>query len=472
MAAGLAKADCNIEDERDPALIREILEICAGSGDADPDEWVLGARWPLAAFKDGRPPIAWLDRIFSGRPAYFVDSFGHSAWVSSRALEIAGIDRNTPNPPQGVIERDPQTGQAVGVLRDAAMELVAKHLPKPGRAELASALKTGLAEARRFGITAYIEPGLSEIYLEAYRDADTAGKLTARVLGSLSPIAWRAGKFGNDIYDLVNNRSKYRGKYFNTDSVKVYVDGVIETRTSFMLQPYSGGGNFAPFYQPEELDALYQKLDSMGLQIHTHAIGDAAIRVALDAYEHARQINGPSDNRHQIVHLQLIDDADIPRFADLGVAANFQCAWCYPDEYIDVAVDIVGRERVDRFYPVASIQRSGGLIVGGSDWDVSSLNPLDAIETAVTRQDPTGNVGTVLGTDEQIDVKSALEMYTRNAAYIMRLENVSGTLAVGKRADLIVIDRDLFGIPVTEINEARVLQTLMDGVEVYTDRNF
>ncbi|MEQ9561652.1 MAG: amidohydrolase family protein, partial [Woeseiaceae bacterium] len=151
IAAGLSKADCNIEDERDPALIREILEICAGSGDADPDEWVIGARWPLAAFKDGRPPKEWLDDIFSGRPAYFVDSFGHSAWVSSRALDIAGLDRNTPDPAQGVIERDPQTGQAVGVLRDAAMELVAKHVPRPGRAELSAALKTGLAEARRFG---------------------------------------------------------------------------------------------------------------------------------------------------------------------------------------------------------------------------------------------------------------------------------------------------------------------------------
>ena len=145
-----------------------------------------------------------------------------------------------------------------------------------------------------------------------------------------------------------------------------------------MLQPYTGGGNFPPFYAADELAVLFQKLDAMGLQIHVHAIGDAAIRAALDAYEHAIEVNGPNDNRHQIVHLQLIDEADIPRFGELDVAADFQCLWCYPDDYIDVAVGLVGKERVDRFYPVASIARSGGLLIGGSDWDVSSLNPLDA----------------------------------------------------------------------------------------------
>lgn len=472
LAAGLGEAGCNLEDERDHELIREMLEVCAGSGDVDPDEWVRGSRWPLAAFADGRPPIEWLDEIFAGRPAYFVDSFAHSAWVSSRALQIAGIDRNTPDPPQGIIERDARTGAPVGVLRDAAMDLVARHLPQPSPAELAAALKTALTDVRRFGITAYTEPGLSERYLEAYRAADQAGKLTARVLASLSPIAWEAGRFGDEIFDLVAKRATYQGKYLHTDSVKVYIDGVIETRTSFMLQPYTDGSNFPPFYPAEELAVLYQKLDAMGLQIHTHAIGDAAIRQALDAYEHARQQNGPNDNRHQIVHLQLIDAKDIPRFAALDVAANFQCLWCYPDDYIDVAVGLVGTERVNRFYPVASIAGSGGLIVGGSDWDVSSLNPLDAIETAVTRQNPYTNEGRVLGSGENIDLRLALEMYTRNAARVMRLDALTGSIEVDKRADLIVLDRDLFSIPIHEVNEARILQTLLDGVEVYTDRSF
>jgi predicted amidohydrolase YtcJ len=472
LAGSLGKAGCNLEDERDPELIREMLEACAGSGDAGADEWVTGSRWALAAFSDGRPPMAWLDEIFAGRPAYFVDSFSHSAWVSSRALEIAGIDRSTPDPPHGVIERDATTGKPVGVFRDAAMELVARHLPAPTPAELAAALRAGLREVSRFGITAYTEPGLSEPNLQAYRDADRAQKLTARVVASLSPIAWDAGKFGNEIFDLVQKRDSYRGRFLNPDSVKVYIDGVLETRTAFMKQPYNGGGNFAPFYDAEELGVLYQKLDAMGLQIHTHAIGDAAIHLALDAYEHAIGVNGQNDNRHQIVHLQLIDAADIPRFGKLHVAADFQCMWCYPDEYIDIAETVVGKERVNRFYPVGSVARSGGLIVGGSDWDVSSLNPLDAIETAVTRQNPFSDSGPVLGTDEEIDLQAALEMYTRNAAWVMRLDTLTGSIEVGKRADLIVLDRDLFRISISEVNEARVQQTLMDGVEVFTDKSF
>ncbi|MDH4046632.1 MAG: amidohydrolase [Gammaproteobacteria bacterium] len=471
LAAGLGKAGCNLEDERDPDLIREILEACAGSGDAEPDEWVTGSRWALAAFPNGRPPVAWLDEIFAGRPAYFVDSFGHSAWVSSRALHIAGIDRSTKDPEQGVIERDGR-GNAIGVLRDAAMELVARHIPPATPAELAAAIRTGLADVRRFGITAYTEPGLAERHLRAYKAADEAGKLTARVFASMSPIGWDAGKFGNDIYDLIAKRDAFRGKYLNPDSIKVYIDGVIETETSFMLQPYTDGGNFPPFYAAEELAVLFQKLDAEGLQIHTHAIGDAAIRSALDAYEHAVTVNGPSDNRHQIVHLQLIDDEDIPRFGELHVAADFQCMWCYPDEYIEVAIGLVGKDRVDRFYPVAAVLKGGGLIIGGSDWDVSSLNPLDAIETAITRKNPFTNEGLELGSGQGVDLQTALEMYTRNASRVMRLDALTGSLEVGKRADLIVLDRDLFDIPTSEINEARVLQTLMDGVEVYTDKAF
>ncbi|SVC65398.1 uncharacterized protein METZ01_LOCUS318252, partial [marine metagenome] len=166
-------------------------------------------------------------------------------------------------------------------------------------------------------------------------------------------------------------------------------------------------------------------------------------------------------------HLQLIDIADQPRFGELNVAANFQCLWCYPDPYIYLAVDLVGEERVQQFYPVRSMQEAGALLVGGSDWDVTSLNPLEAIETAVRRQDPYTDSGPVLGMDEAIDLEAALDMYTRNAAHIMRLEEKTGSIEVGKRADLVVLDRDLFAIPPTEISEAQVLLTLMDGREVY-----
>ncbi len=465
---GAAKFGCDLQNEQDLSKIRSLLVECVGTREYGTDEWVLGGGWPLAAFPDGSPSRAMLDEIFGARPAYFSDAFGHNAWVSSRALEIAGIDSSTPDPPRGVIVREPVTGKPTGTLRDAAMGLVEGFIPESTEEQRYAGLLAGLKQANTFGITAYIEPGVSEDNISLYTKADRRGDLTTRVLASLSPIDELPDKFGPEVFDLLAKRDQFRGTYLNVDSVKVYIDGVIETRTSTMLEPYLDGSNFSPFYEQDELNTLYEKFDEMGVQIHTHAIGDGAIRIALDAYEHALFANGPNDNRHQIVHLQLIDEADIPRFAELNVAANFQCMWCYPDVYIDLAVDIVGEERVKQFYPVRSIKNTGAMLVGGSDWDVSSLNPLDAIETAVRRQDPYQESGRVLGENQEIDLITALDMYTRNAAYIMRLEDKTGSIEVGKRADLIVLDRNLFEIPATEINEARVLLTIMDGKTVYS----
>jgi len=467
LAGGGTLNRCNLEDSRSQRKLLELLQKCADEYDYGPDEWVIGNRWPLAAFESGAPKKEVLDQVFGGRPAYFVDSFGHNAWVSSRALEIAGIDTLTPDPAQGVIVHDPSSGQPSGTLREDAMQLVARHIPSPSTEQLMRDLRTGLAEAARFGITSYIEPGVSRREAELFQTADREGWLSARVLGSLSPIGLDAGKFGDEVFPLVEQRSTLRSKHFSVDSVKIYIDGVIETETSFMLEPYTSGKNFAAFYQPQELVDIYQRLDAAGLQIHTHAIGDGAIRLALDAYEAARQVNGPTDNRHHICHLQLIDEQDIPRFGKLDIAANFQGLWAYPDQYIDVAADVVGDERTEKFYPVASVQRTGGRLVGGSDWDVTSLNPLDAIETLVRRQDPWAEGGPELGTNERIDLDIALAMYTRNAAWVMRQETLTGTLETGKKADLIVLDQNLFEIPVTAINETTVELTLMGGNEVY-----
>jgi predicted amidohydrolase YtcJ len=423
---GSSLLGCSLHAYEDVAAIRSRLAECVSSGDYGPDDWVTGGGWQLAAFPDGAPHAALLDEIFGGRPAFFNDAFGHNAWVSTRALELAGIDATTPDPPQGVIVRNPETGEPSGTLRDGAMALVEDILPAEDEADRYASLVAGLQEANSFGITAYIDPGVMQSSLGLYQAAASRDELTARVVASLSPLDEQANKFGPELFDLLAVRDRYRSDYLDVDSVKVYIDGVIETRTSFMLEPYLDGSNFPPFYEQEELNNLYERLDGMGLQIHTHAIGDGAIRSALDAYEHALFANGPNDNRHQMVHLQLIDA------------------------------------------PVRSVKNSGGLIVGGSDWDVSSLNPLDAIETAIRRQDPSEENGRVLGENEEIDLAAALDMYTRNSAHIMRLEQKTGSIEVGKRADLIVLDRNLFDIPVTEINETRVLLTLMDGRTVYS----
>ncbi|MDZ4730862.1 MAG: amidohydrolase [Xanthomonadales bacterium] len=470
MAGGYTLNSCDLQDVRSRDKLYELLQACARDREYGPNDWVLGGHWPLAIFENGAPTKEWLDQVFEGRPAYFVDSFGHNAWVSSKALQLAAIDSLSIDPTGGVIVRD-ANGQPSGTLREDAMGLVAQHIPAPTNEKLSTDLRVGLQETARFGITSYIEPGIDQQQAEVYQAADRAGWLNARVLASISPNSEAASKFGDEIFAMLDKRNAWRSEHFNVDSVKVYIDGVIETETSFMLQPYLSGKNFQPFYAPAELAQLYQKLDALGLQIHTHAIGDAAIRQALDAYQAMLRANGPNDNRHQIVHLQLIDEADIPRFGELNVAANFQGAWTWPDQYIDVAVGVVGIERTHLFYPVASVQRTGGMLLGGSDWDVTTLDPLHAIEALVRRQDPDAEDGPVLGKDEQIDLETALAMYTRNAAWIMRQEKLTGTLEAGKKADMIVLDRNLFEVPAAQINEAQVELTMMGGKVIHSSED-
>ena len=464
---GRDKIGCRINGRTSSMSTRQQLNECANNLNLKKDAWLTGGGWELFDFPDGAPSSEMLDEIFGGRPIVLSDAFGHNLWVSSKALELAGINSDTPDPPNGTIVRDLNTGKPSGTLRDSAMNIMLKVLPELTVEQQYKSLLVGIEEANKYGITAFIEPGVDQSLARLYKNLEDNEDLNARVMLALSPINALPGSVGSELFDLLAERGQYRGRYLNPDSVKIYIDGVIETQTSNMLEPYNDGSNFPPFYNQTELDELFQRLDEMKVQIHTHAIGDGAIRNALDAFEYALLHNGPNDNRHLIVHLQLIDKEDQSRFGELNVAANFQCLWCYPDPYIGFAEDVIGKDRVERFYPVRSLQKVGALLVGGSDWNVSSLNPLEAIETAIRRQDPYTKTGPTLGQNEEVDLYTALDMYTRNAAFVMRLEDKTGTIEVGKRADLIVLDRNLFEIPVTEISEAKVLLTLMDGREVY-----
>ena len=465
---GRDKLGCGINGRSSDISIRQQLNNCATNLDHRIDGWVTGGGWELFDFPDGAPSSKMLDEIFGDRPVFLSDAFGHNAWVSTKAMELAGINSTTVDPPNGTIVRDVNTGKPLGTLRESAMDIILKVLPELTVEKQYESLLLGIKEANKFGITAFIEPGVDHALASLYKSLEDNKDLNARVMLALSPISELPGSVGSELFELLAEREQYRGKFINPDSVKVYIDGVIETHTSTLLKPYTDGSNFPPFYKQEELELLFQKLDKMKVQIHTHAIGDGAIRKALDAYEYAFLENGPNNNRHLIVHLQLIDNKDHSRFGELSVAANFQCLWCYPDPYIGYAEDAVGKDRVERFYPVRSLQKAGAMLVGGSDWNVTSLNPLEAIETAIRRQDPYTDNGPTLGKNEEVDLYTALDMYTRNAAYVMRLEDKTGTIEVGKRADLIVLDRNLFNIPTTEISEAKVLLTLMDGKEVFS----
>jgi predicted amidohydrolase YtcJ len=394
--------------------------------------------------------------------------------VNSRALAIAGVTRDTPNPPNGRIERDPRSGDPTGTLREAAIALVADRLPASTAEERIGAVRRALAEANRFGITSITDADASPEYLEAYATLDRRNELTARVTAALhTDVQVPVEEMATRLRAL---RARYRsGSRLSVNTVKLYADGVIEARTAALLAPYLGarGETGELIYQPADLAGRVAAFDRDGFQIHIHAIGDRAIRVALDALAHARRVNGARDARPVMAHLELIDPADIGRFRELGVVASFQPMWALADEYITLLTEpALGPGRSRRLYPIASVEQSGAVVAGGSDWTVSSLNPLDAIQVGVTREDLDSRGEHPWIPEERVDLPRMLAAYTVNAAFATRAERETGTLEPGKLADLVVLDRDLFAIPVTEIHRARVLLTLLEGRAVWSDTSF
>jgi predicted amidohydrolase YtcJ len=296
-----------------------------------------------------------------------------------------------------------------------------------------------------------------------------AGDFDLRAKVSLSTIAWHPGVFDETVLEFLAGRDQFRRENIDVDSVKMYMDGVPESGTGALLEPYLEGdfGLGPRFYSQEEIDYFMTEFEKMGLQIHVHATGDAGTRMALNGFEAARKANGDTGLRHQIVHLQLIDEADRPRFGELDVAATFQALWAWPDATATGAdTELLGRDRAWSMYPIGSVHRSGGRIVGGSDYWVTELNPMLAIEAAVTRQDPYDS-GPILDESERVDVATMIDAYTINGAWIMGLDDRQGSIEVGKRADLVVLDRNLFEIPHSDISKAEVVLTVFDGRDVY-----
>lgn len=459
MSGGHEALGCSLSRATTVAQLLDNVRECAREGSG----WVIGRGWSLALFPpDGNPRKTLLDAVVPDRPVFLEGVDGHSAWVNSAALAAAKIDRSTPNPPLGVIERD-EDGEPSGTLRESAMRLVSRLLPPPTPEQNAEALRVGLMQANAFGITSLVEASAGEEELAAYKALADRDALTARVLVS---IGYAADNFER----LLAAREDYRGKRLRPDAVKIFVDGVLEGETAALLEPYLDRPDFSGTlnYEPAPLAQAVTRFDGMGLHVHMHAIGDRAVRVGLDAIAAARAANPDRKWMHDIAHLQLVDPADLPRFAELGVAANFQALWAFPDAYItDINLPVVGEERVTRMYPIGSAQRAGAMIVGGSDWNVSSLNPLDAIQVAVTRMDPDGVVPAPLNLDERVDLPTMLAAYTINAARLMRQDDEVGSIEPGKAADLVVLDRNVLELPPDQIRTARVVRTLLDGETVY-----
>lgn len=472
---GYALLGCNLEGLASVEAIIEAVTACAAEGQVegatDSSEWLEGHAFNLALFGQDGPHKSLLDAIDTERPILLGSSDGHNAWVNSKALELAGITVDTPDPALGVIERDAD-GSPSGTLRETAMELVRAALPKPTPKSNAEALRAGLEHLNSFGITSFIDAWVGRDEYEAYRTVDRAGDLSARVVTSLTYESGFARHYGDEFDQVLAGRHEYESERIDHGSIKLFLDGVLEGETAAVLEPYIGLHHSGELIlEPAALNAAVARFDAMGLQVHMHAIGDRAVRAGLDAIAAARQANGPSDNRHHISHLQMIHVDDIERFAALDTAANFQALWAYPDDWImELNLPVLGEERVQGMYPIASVARAGGRIVGGSDWNVSSANPLDAIETAVRRQDAFAESGPTLNEGERVGLAQMIDAYTINAAWLMHHENTTGSIEVGKRADLVVLDRDVFAAPASQINEARVVETLLDGATVWPNR--
>lgn len=463
------KDDCDLLRLESREAVEARLQECASLAGHGPDGWVQGGGWSEWLWPDANPGKSVLDALFPDRPVYLVSSFGHSAWVNSRALALAGVTRATPDPPDGVIERD-AAGEPSGILRDAAMMLVERKLPERTPEQRLESVRAGIRLAHSVGITSVIEPGLDATLIAPVVALADAGELTLRTRASLSPIAWQPGTFDDGVFGFLEGRDRWRRPGLDVDSVKVYMDGVVEYGTGALLEPYAkeGLGLGPRFYAQADVDRYFTRFDAMGLAIHVHATGDAGIRMALDGFEAMRKANGMSDNRHHIVHLQLIHADDLPRFAALGITATFQPLWAYPDPAaIELDVPMIGEARTDAMYPIGSMAKSGARVAAGSDYFVTDLNPLHAIEAAVTRQDPYSDAGPVLNEAERVNLATMIAAYTINGAWLMGLDKEQGSIEVGKRADFVVLDRDLFAGPPSAINEARVVMTVVGGRTVH-----
>ncbi|MEO8638357.1 MAG: amidohydrolase [Chloroflexota bacterium] len=439
-------------------------------------EWIVGAGWSVTDFPDAAPRRADLDALVPDRPAFLWSRDGHSAWFNSRALELAGISAATQDPEGGLIVRDPD-GSPSGTLREGAISLVEEFVPPPSAEQHATALASVQRRLHALGITGWqdasvYDSGACARQLEAYRAAAEARSLQARVVAALF---WDPRRGLEQVEGFVEQAASADVGRLRATTVKIWVDGVIEGLTGAMIDPYldekgqvtdNRGMALVP---PEGLREAVIALDRAGLQVHMHAIGDAAVRSALDAIEAAREANGQSDRRHHIAHIQVIHPADLPRFAALGATANMQPIWaCHEPTMDQRTIPFLGPERTAWQYPFASLLQHGARLAAGSDWPVSSANPLLEIEVAMTRVSELARSGDPFLPDERISLDQALAAFTIGSAFVSHLDAETGSIDVGKFADLALLDRNLRDPEAGPVGEASVQATWVEGLEVYS----
>ncbi len=473
--AGITMIGCNLIGAA--SLDEALARISAYAHQHPEREWIAGSGWRMEWFAGGTPDRQTLDRVTDGRPAYLSNRDGHGAWANTRALELAHVDKHTPDPVDGRIERTAD-GSPQGTLHEGAANLVGNLVPELTFDERLAGLLMAQRHLHARGITAWQDAIVGDYLgspdpLPAYLAAAASGQLTARVEGALW---WDRSRGGEQLPDLLARRERAAAPRFRANTVKIMQDGVAENFTAGMLEPYldptgcheHGAG--LSYVDPVALLGYVTQLDAAGFQVHLHAIGDRAVREALNAIEAARTANGYNDNRHHIAHLQVVHPNDVPRFAALDVTANMQALWAAHEPQMDqLTIPFIGPERTARQYVFGDLLRSGARLAAGSDWAVSSANPMRAIHVAVNRslQGSAGAEAEPFLPHQSLALGEALAAYTIGSAYVNHLDDETGTIEPGKLADVIVLERDPFAVPRSEIGSIGVLATYVQGDAVY-----
>jgi predicted amidohydrolase YtcJ len=461
---GLEQVDLNGADS-----VPEIQKRVKAYTESHPDRpWILGMGWQYPVFApSGLPNKKVLDDVVADKPVFLTAYDGHTTWANSKALQLAGITRDTPDPPNGKIVRAAD-GEATGALLEHASALVNKVAPTPTREERLDALRKGIHEANRVGLTRVHSAGGDFEYLDLYDDLRKSGDLTLRfyIAYFLDPPELKA----DQISKIEAARKTYNDEWLSGGVVKTMLDGVVESHTAAMLEPYTDDPSQSGklFWDPAKYKEAVRELDKRGFQVFTHAIGTKAVRTALDVYELANQTNHHHDARDRVEHIETITAQDIPRFGKLGVIASMQPLHAYPDDdTLKIWARNAGPDRASRAWPWQGIENGGGILAFGSDWPVVTLNPWPGVQNAVTRETTDGKPPGGWVPEQRISLADTIKAYTLNAAFAGHREKTEGSIEPGKVADLIVLGQDLFKMPASDLSKTEVMLTMVGGKVVY-----
>jgi len=468
----------------DAETLEDIQRRVAEYAEANPDEsWITGNGWGYAAFPDNTVDKTYLDEVVPDRPVYLTSRDGHMGFGNSKALELAGITRDSQDPPNGRIIKG-QDGEPTGELQESAQGLIRRLIPEPTPDQVYNGFIKAMDEAAAAGLTSMHDAATSLEVLPVYEKAEEAGKLKIRF--SLSPVMGLKEGVASDVYDFEKGmdsaaaivkykelRDQLSGPLIQLVSVKGILDGTIDAKTAAMFEPYVGGGTGLPFLKQDEINETVALYDKEGFQVLIHAIGDKAINMALNAFEYAQNVNGTRDSRHRVEHAEMPKLSDVQRFKELGVIASTQPMFANPDATVleNFAV-LLGPERAQYADSFSLYDDAGVVQIFGSDYPVFTYDVLRGIEVAVTRMTEDGNPPGGWYPKGCISVEAALRHYTVDAAFGVFQEDIRGTLTAGKYADFVILSRDILEIDPTEISETDVLLTVMGGKDTFRTKDF